>query len=199
MGSSLSWIAVRGVHAGVLWSRLGLRPTGRTADAPGSASCAATAEGEWALVCASRDDRLVDGAVLQPLSALGEVVGCFLDERRRLSQAQCWRDGVRAWSAMHHGELALDHLQTSGELPGGFRALEAAALAETRGDPLGPDLVFDVPLDLARSVVGFRHDEADERIFHELEPAPAMRAIPEPSVVAGEPALSTLVRWFRGR
>lgn len=198
---SLSWVAVRGVHAGELWRRLGLRPTGTTCDAPHCRFSAATAEGEWSVICASRDDRFVDGALLGPLSGYGEAVGCFVEEHVMFSQAVCWRDGSRAWALTHDADRAPDHLQGLGELPAPFRELERKALAARREDPEGPDLLFDVPLELAKAVVGFRHDEEDGRVFHELEPVAFVRPAPLP-VAAPPPDLTLsgrVMRWVRRR
>jgi hypothetical protein len=202
MGWSLSWVAVRGVHAGEVWRRLGLRPTGKTFDAPTATFSAATAEGEWAVVCANRDDRFVDGALLGHLSELGEVVGCFVEEHVMFSQTVCWKAGARAWVVTHDADRAVDHLQATGEIPSDFQALQDQARAARRLDPEGPDLVFDVPVDLAKAVVGFRHDEEDGRVFHELEPIATVRArsepVPPPSAL--EASLSGRVRrWFLGR
>lgn len=197
MGWSLSWVGVRGVHAGELWRRLGLRPTGRTSELPVGRFSAATAEGEWTVICASRDDRFVDGALLGPLSGYGEAVGCFVQEHAMFSQAVCWRSGERAWAVTHDAERSPDHLQACGDLPAPFHQLELEAMTARRLDPQGPDLVFDVPLDLAKAVVGFRHDEDEGRVFHELEPS--LRISP-PSPPPPEPGLpGRVLRWVRRR
>jgi hypothetical protein len=196
MGWALSWVAVRGMSAEELRRRLGLRPTGRTTDVPGRKLSATTAGEDWAVVCARRYDRFLDGALLGPLSASAEVVGCVVEEDARFSQAFCWKDGAHLWSVTHDAERSLDHLQATGDLPAEFQDLEARALAARQEWPDGPDYLFDVPLELARAVVGFRHD-AVERAFEELEPLEVAAAPPPPPAEPG--LLGAVSRWFRGR
>jgi hypothetical protein len=49
--------------------------------------------------------------------------------------------------------------------------------------PRAVDYIFEIPLDLAKKITGFKHDDADEVEFDELE-------IHSPSKTSGKP-------WWR--
>lgn len=172
MGYSLSWAAVRGRSAEAVRAELGLRPTGRTLEVPEGAFCSALLDTGWFVVLADHGARFEDQAVLATLSAGGEVVACFVEEHVMASAASGWRDGKLEWSVGHQAEASLDHLDRQGRPPPALAELEAAARAKRQARAEGPDFLFDVPVDLAKAVTGFRHDEG-ERPFEELEPSAA--------------------------
>lgn len=198
MGWSLSWVAVRGIPAEEVRRRLGLRPTGSTSEVP-EARFSETSAGKWTVVCADHSDRFVDGAVLAPLSRAGEAVGVFVEEHVMFAQAVCWQDGRHRWSVTHEAERSLDHLQTAGELPDVFADVEAKALAARLEDPQGADFLFDVPLDLAAAAVGFRHDDAEERVFAELAAREDPTAAVAPEVAPRPGLVGAVSRWLRAR
>ena len=70
------------------------------------------------------------------------------------SLATEWKDGRLIWSVSHDGSEGGDQLAVEGQLPDVFEELkhEADALQVA-------DVVFDIPLDLAAELTGFRHDE----------------------------------------
>jgi hypothetical protein len=126
-------------------------------------------------ILSHHDERFIDetGAAdrfLSSLSAGCEVVGCFVEEHVMVSRATAWKDGVQQWSAKHDAQLELDHLEVVGEPPPSLAEIEAAAREKKQASPDGPDFLFDVPADVAKSVTSFRHDEA-ECAFEVLEPA----------------------------
>ncbi len=78
------------------------------------------------------------------------------------SLATEWRDGRQVWSVSHDGSEGGDQLDVEGELPAVFEELKqeaVAAQAESEADGGGVNFVFDIPLDLAAEITGFRHDE----------------------------------------
>jgi hypothetical protein len=161
MGFSLSWVAVRGKPAEEVHAILDLAPTGQTTDVPEGPACSA-ALGGWVLVVSDHCDLLVQEGLLATLSAGGEAVACSVEEHVMASIATAWRDGVEVWRAAHLGEDGdLRHLEVRGAPPPELARLRAAALAELEGEEDPADLLFDVPLDLARSLTGFKHDTSE--------------------------------------
>jgi hypothetical protein len=78
------------------------------------------------------------------------------------SSAELWSGGRRTWWISHEGEDGPKGLETDGALPASFSAirseLEEAQRAEG-GDDAEVDYLFDIPLRVAQSIVGFKHDE----------------------------------------
>ncbi len=89
-----------------------------------------------------------------------------------VSAASCWRDGRQLWKVTHDAQdpLGLEHLAIEGAPPPELTRIHTEALQELRADPDPCDYLFDVPVNLAAEVVGFRHDEGDYQ-FEELRPA----------------------------
>jgi hypothetical protein len=78
------------------------------------------------------------------------------------SLATEWKDGRQLWSVSHDGSDGGDQLAVEGQLPDVFEELRheaEAAQAESDKEGGGVDFVFDIPLDLAAELTGFRHDE----------------------------------------
>lgn len=79
-----------------------------------------------------------------------------------VSSAEGWANAQRHWRVEHDAQRSIRHLTTSGTLPASYadalRNAQEAQDAEDAGDA-AVDFFFEVPLQLARDVVGFKHDE----------------------------------------
>ena len=78
-----------------------------------------------------------------------------------VSEATGWRDGQRVWRVTHDAQTGIKHLATDGELPAAFASIRDRLLAEQQtagGDDAGVDYRFDIPVELAMSFSGYRHD-----------------------------------------
>jgi hypothetical protein len=98
-----------------------------------------------------------------------------------VSTAQ-WRAGEQVWSVQHRGgDYGVDDLVIEGTPPEPFEEIRArcfAAQQAAKHDKIGVDYVFDIPVELGRSIVGFRHDQADAHTdgnFRELHIGPDSR------------------------
>ena len=98
-----------------------------------------------------------------------------------VSTAQ-WRAGEQVWSVQHRGgDYGVDDLVIEGTPPEPFEEIRArcfAAQQAARHDKIAVDYVFDIPVELGRSIVGFRHDQADAHTdanFRELHIGPDSR------------------------
>ena len=79
-----------------------------------------------------------------------------------VSSAAYWAGGNQVWRVEHIGEEGPMHLQTSGALPPGFAAMAAVhkeAQAKAGGEKADVDHYFDIPLNAAKAITGFKHDE----------------------------------------
>jgi hypothetical protein len=184
MGYALYWAAVRGRSREAVHTELSLRPTGAREEIS-EADWSGAALGDWQLVLDNDQDRLGEASVLSRLSRGGEVVAAWVEEHSMVSAAYGYRDGQEIWSIAHDAAKGLGDLRATGALPDCFERLAQAARAAKSPD--GPDFLFDVPVDVARELTGFRHDQDLAGGFEVLEfvgektppvpPAPARRPL----------------------
>ncbi len=159
MGFSLAWFAVQGVDKETFLERTGFEDTGDIDEYfEEEHSGGELPDGWYAIV--TNDLGLFEAGKLAAWSAGARLVACVVHEGAMSSLATEWRDGKQVWSVSHDGSEGGDTLEVEGTLPEVFEELKAEALAvqaEAEGEPV--DHVFDIPLDLAAEVTGFRHDE----------------------------------------
>jgi hypothetical protein len=117
----------------------------------------------WYLVVADRcDHRFLQAKVLGPLSQNYRVVACSIEEHVMFSSAEEWVAGAMAWRAVHAGENGPMDLKTSGALPPSFQSMANALAAKQEaegGKTAEVDHYFDIPLNAAKAITGFKHDE----------------------------------------
>ena len=179
MGFSISWLGFRdyGIkEAAALFGRE-IGDSSEDFDAPINAYAS---EKDWAII------------ILQPcsfpnppyqyLAAISEgreVIIAHVEEHLMFARAELWRDGKNIWKVWHSGDKDIRDLHAMGDLPASFEALKQQSFSKQDGEDSKPaafDFVFDLPLDLAAELTGFRHNEgAPERVFFELNEKPAQR------------------------
>jgi len=160
MGWALSWAAVKGGTPKDIFSLLRLRFTGRLGRYPNSAIVGSPLDGGWYVIVFTR--REMKDRILQPLSSLGEAVYCFVVTHVMFSTASGWMGGKRLWSVTHESEKEIFHLDANGRLPPIFGAIRERLLAQQNadgGDTAEVDHIMEVPIELARELTGFRHDQ----------------------------------------
>ena len=78
-----------------------------------------------------------------------------------VSRATAWAGGQLKWSVAHDAQRGHDHLEAYGELPPSYPLiLERMRIKQRDADANNErvDFIFDVPVELALSIVGYRHD-----------------------------------------
>jgi len=170
MGFSMSWAAVKGGTPQAVFDALQLRGTGEREDVPDSDITGTELPGGWYMVASNRDGlELTTDAVLANLSGVGEVVMCFIEEHVMFSSAACWRNGQRVWSIEHDAgsKKGVYDLVVEGEPPPSFAAVRDRLFAEQSaagGAKAEVDHIFDIPVELAYSLAGYRPDLIIESI-----------------------------------
>ena len=162
MGYSQSWLAVKGKPPTAVLETLGLRGTGTREEIAESPIVGAELPNGWYLVVAGRSGhRLMRDQTLQRLSAGCDVVTGDVEEHVMVSVATGWKDGQRVWSVTHDAQRDMEHLQTEGELPAVFTSIRDRLRSEQQkagGRKADVDYIFDVPVELAQTLTGYRHD-----------------------------------------
>jgi len=183
MGTSQSWVAFRGRPAEDVRAELRLRVASTPEEATGSLLSGARLTSGWDLLVVGRDDRFVGDALLARLSRGCEAVACFVETHVMVSQATGWRDGRNVWRVDHDSEIAVDHLEVTGEPPAELESIRRDAEAQQREDDGEVDYLFDVSPALARALVGYHHDDdpglMDDsfEVLVELPPAPVHKPL----------------------
>jgi len=162
MGFAISWMAVQGCDPVQAAEALGLAlDDGDPWDFP-DGDCIGELPGGWVIVWIEDFDALRKGRYA-PLLQFGPAVACAVEEHVMVQEARGYRDGAEVWRVTHdpnEGE-SLYHLDVAGEPPTNLEAIRSAAFKEQEaegGEDAGVDLISDVPLDLAKSICGFKHD-----------------------------------------
>lgn len=162
MGYAITWCAVREDGASALLSHFGLSATGKTEGDPESLFSTAKLNTGWRLIWSNKYACPVLMERIPAFSGEQEVLLCQIEEHVMASSSELWLNGRRNWWVSHEGEDGPKGLESEGELPKCFVSIrdemEQAQRAEG-GDHAGVDLIFEIPLKIAQSLVGFKHDE----------------------------------------
>jgi hypothetical protein len=163
MGFSISWYAVRESGAQKLLDRLGLLPTGETEEVPESLISTAKLDTGWRIIWYNEYEcPFLRPEDLGVISNDHEVLMCLVEEHVMASSSELWGGGKRKWGIAHLGEDGPKGLSVEGDLPECFasirREMEEAQRA-AGGDAAGVDHIFEIPLKVAQTLVGFQHDE----------------------------------------
>lgn len=123
----------------------------------------------WYLLAAKPCDHAIRSErILSELSSKASIVACSIEEHVMFMAAALWREGNEIWSVQHRGgDYSDTDLVVKGALPENFEEVRARCLEaqeSAHGDSIGVDYVADIPLLLAKSMVGFKHDETNTQI-----------------------------------
>ena len=154
-----------------LHARLSLRATGVPDEVFESPICGGALEGGWYLVIGNRcDHRVIAPSLLEVISQAHDLVACSVEEHVMFSSAAGWRNGECEWSIVHDASNGIADLQATGEPPSSYETYKTERLAEQEangGESSDVDYVFEIPLDVARDLTGFKHDEDTDSLFVE--------------------------------
>lgn len=171
MGFSLSWVAVHGVSRDEAFARLGLSDTGEDDEYFETPFAGGTSDGGWTLIVANNCEHFRQKTILAALSDGARVIAGCAEEHVMFSSSEEWSGGSRTWLVEHKGEGGdPTNLTTEGNPPTSLPAIRDAMMKKQR-DQTDVDFGFEIPLLLAKEIVGFKHDETgDSHAFKRLEP-----------------------------
>jgi hypothetical protein len=165
MGYALSWLAFKDLPPETGLARLGLVTGSRLAAYAREPLSGQSLRGGWFLVVMKGSDHpLVSESSLSALSAQSQVVACSVEEHVMFSSAEGWTNSERNWRVEHDAQQSARHLVASGWLPAAYaevlRKAQEAHEAQQADDTEAPDVdfFFEVPLEVALNVAGFKHD-----------------------------------------
>lgn len=175
MSLSLAWFAVNGLAPEDFLDRAGFEDTGEADEYFDAEHSGGDLPGGWYVVVTAQAD-LLDPARLTQWSEGCRLVAVVVHEDTSTSLAMEWRDGRQVWSAFHDGSAEKKQLEVEGNLPDIFDAIRQdlmAVQAEAASEGAEFDAGYDIPLDIAEDITGFRHDalgfDEDIPVFNLLE------------------------------
>lgn len=164
MGFAISWLAVKGKPSETVAQELGLTPTGEKTLYGDSLFTGHTYSNGWfVLVINECDHNFVKQHALASLSNNCEVIACVIEEHVMFCSSELWTNGARIWRVEHDAQQRIDHINSSGSLPDGYSAIAREFSEEQKkagGKDADTDYFFEIPLQTAKSIVGFKHDES---------------------------------------
>jgi hypothetical protein len=175
MGFAISWIAFKEKTVTQVAETLGLAPSGELEEVPESLFSGVQLNTGWYVVFINEyGHRFVSERSLGRASEHSDVVAANVEEHVMFSSAEGWKSGKLAWKVSHNPELGLCHLEEQGEHPLHDLEIKQRLLASQQHEDQGEhqiDFVFDIPLELAEAIVGFKHDKVMQERFEVLKPA----------------------------
>lgn len=109
----------------------------------------------------ANDFEFVREEVLASLSSTCDVVACQVHEGVMVSAACAYSHGVEQWSLVHDSQNGWRDLVVLGSPPSIFdnvRERLSGEQEENGGENSDVDYFFDIPLETAAAICGYRHD-----------------------------------------
>ena len=164
MGFAISWLAVKGKPSETVTRELGLTPTGEKTLYGDSFFTGHTFSNGWFLLVINEcEHNFVKQNTLASLSNSCEVIACVIEEHVMFSSSELWKNGARIWRIEHDAQKSIDHITSFGSLPESYSAIEREFSEEQKkagGKNADTDYFFEIPLQTAKRIVGFKHDES---------------------------------------
>jgi hypothetical protein len=163
LGFRISWLAAKGVPKADLLSHFGFQDTGEPDEANEAPFSIAELPTGWTVLW-SNDQTFAKIEICTPLSFKAPVLSCWVNETVMFSSANYFDQGNYLWFVGHDAQRGMSSLESDGELPSQFADIRDRLFAQQTaegGDQADVDFIFDVPLELAQSICGFKHDIYD--------------------------------------
>lgn len=171
MGLSITWCAVREEYAQKLLDDLLLSPNGKSEEYPDSPISTAKLDTGWRIIWFNKYNSSIVGLKnIADISHERDVLLCLVEEHVMASSSELWSNGTRKWRISHEGVNGPKGLDATGDLPECFPAIKSEMEELQRadgGDDAEVDYIFEIPLKVAQSLVGFKHDEDCAHISNE--------------------------------
>jgi hypothetical protein len=162
MGFKIAWLGFSGKESRDVLRLLHLADTGIVDEANESPVSVAALPNGWTIVWLDRFDHpFAEDASLRLFSQGCTVVAVHVHEGIMFCAAELYRDGAPVWSVVHNAQESLYDLQTEGDLPAAFAEIRARLTTDQDGDggdEAVVDHIFDIPVETAMALCGFRHD-----------------------------------------
>jgi hypothetical protein len=190
MGFAISWVAIKGKSKDDVLATVELTDTAEQDEANESPiSGAELGSGWYVLFLNTYGHKLVEPKSLERLSTGCEVLACMVEEHVMASSAEMYKDGQTVWHVAHQGDGEdIYDLTVAGALPASFQKIRQRLTDAQEHEGRKPpevDYIFDIPLELAAEICGYKHDQLNDDL-----PAPGFTKL-----VAAKGATQTKSIW----
>lgn len=162
MGSSLTYVAAKGITREELWAELKLSPlSGEEAkkiEWSHKQKIGATLDSGWYVIVDLSEHLQKQNELLARLSAKCDILIGSIEEHVMDARVTCWQNGKKLWEVIHNAETSDDHLQVMGTPPKEFGSIKAQAIEQAKEDD-GVDHYFEIPVALFEQLTGYRYDQ----------------------------------------
>lgn len=157
MSFDCSWLGYHGVRKQDVLAIAGFRDTGQPEDVCEGPACCAEIPTGWTILYVTDSTFTLDR--IGRLSANHGVLSVVVQEYVPLSIASFHVRSEPVWTVTHDGGKGPLHLETTGRPPPELGPIRDHLVAKQRRQAgKGVDHLFDVPIELAAAICGFRHD-----------------------------------------
>jgi hypothetical protein len=166
MGYALSWLAIKSKDSASIRRELLFEETSQKEEFPES-DLTAIQLGEWYIIVGNGD-------WVVPLSELDfaafsrrcQLVFFNIEEHVMYSHVECWENRKLTCQVIHEAGSGIDHLFEEGNFPPQYKSIKdklvTAHKEEQESGRNEVDYIIDIPVELAHSIVGYRHDKMIE-------------------------------------
>jgi len=168
MGFSISWLAVKVDDKDLVNALLSLKETGEFGDYADYPIAGRMLPSGWYLIVMDHcDHELIKPDILKEISFNLTVVSCSIEEHCMFCSCSIWESGIEIFNVKHKGNESFYSLESKGMAPSGYDEIKEKYHKEQDkegGEEADVDMIFEIPNVLAKSLTGFKHDEAVEGI-----------------------------------
>lgn len=163
MGYSASWLAIKPKSPAAIRLELQVSETEQKQAFPEAMLTGAPLPNGWYLIFVNHcDSKYISDPIQTDLSKECEIVSCSIEEHVMYSMSQYWINGHKVWQVSHDAQQGMFNLESQGKLPENYQSIKSTNYSEqlsAGGENADVDFMFDIPLLLAKSITGFKHDE----------------------------------------
>jgi hypothetical protein len=168
MGFHASWAAARAQQDAVIVAG-GFVDTGEVVEPGDVGLYAVEPPGGWVVLFGDGWDameRITPELAARLGRAFGEAVFFSTDDTSMCAIATGYTDGAARWSVVYDGSKGISRPVVEGDAPGQLAEIVAVCERQQKG-VADCDYMYEIPTELARVLVGFRHDrmELSQRVI----------------------------------
>jgi len=165
MGFNICYVASKATPEEIV-SAFDLTVSMETDEMPETALWLTTLNSDWTILW-SEDEGFGQKKIdqIKSLSFAYNTYLCVVNETVMSSSCEFWSNGKSIWSVWHIGDgsdvsdKSVFNLSSSGSLPANFEQIKSQHIAKQETGDKKVDLIFEVPLELAKAEIGFRHEQ----------------------------------------